>query len=171
MEGKVKHIILIGFMGAGKTSIGRHLARKMRRDFVDSDLLIEEQAHMKVADIFKEYGESYFRDLETLTLRQLLAAERPMVIAVGGGLPMREENREYLKELGTVVYLRAEAKTIMKRLSGDTKRPLLQGAKPEEKILALMEERDPIYEEIAEVKITTDNKNHNQIVEEVQKYV
>jgi len=93
------------------------------------------------------------------------------VIAVGGGLPMREENREYLKELGTVVYLRAEAKTIMKRLSGDTKRPLLQGAKPEEKILALMEERDPIYEEIAEVKITTDNKNHNQIVEEVQKYV
>lgn len=167
----MNHMILIGFMGSGKSTVGRRLAKEAGLPFVDSDDLIEAQAHMKISDIFSEYGESYFRDLETLTLRQLIESEERMVIAVGGGLPMRPENREYLKQLGSVIYLSAKPETLQQRLSGDTSRPILQGGNLMEKIVTLMAERAAIYEQAADIKVITDHKRHKEIVEEIKQYV
>lgn len=167
----MKHIILIGFMGAGKSSVGKELAALLGIPFTDTDDIIEEQAQMKIAHIFQEYGEDYFRDLETLTLRQLLAVRQPMVVAVGGGLPLRAENRDYLRQLGTVFYLLAETDTLIKRLSGDQQRPILQGGGLREKITQLMADRGGAYDEAADIKLTTDDKSCRQIAEEIKTYV
>lgn len=167
----MNHIILIGFMGSGKSSVGKKLARAMELSFVDTDNLIEEQAHMKINDIFEEYGEEYFRDLETLTLRQLLDVQNRLVIAVGGGLPMRSENRNYLKQLGTVIYLKAEVDTLAERLQGDTSRPMLKGRDLKTKIRDLMQARGSVYQETADIDIVTDQKGCRRIVEEIKRYV
>lgn len=167
----MNHIILIGFMGAGKTTIGKRLAAEMEVPFVDTDELIEAQAQMKIRDIFSEYGEDYFRDLETLTLRQLLDLDERMVIAVGGGLPVRRENQTYLGKLGTVVYLTAEASTLEMRLEGSTTRPVLKQGDLRAQILRLMKARGTIYEHVAQIKVQTDQKNYHQIVEEIKQYV
>ena len=167
----MNHIILIGFMGSGKSSVGKKLARAMELSFVDTDDLIEEQAHMKITDIFEEYGEEYFRDLETLTLRQLLDAQNRLVIAVGGGMPMRSENRNYLKQLGTVIYLKAEVDTLVERLQGDTSRPMLKGRDLKTKIRDLMQARGSVYQETADIDIVTDQKGCRRIVEEIKRHV
>ncbi|MDO4521873.1 MAG: shikimate kinase [Eubacteriales bacterium] len=163
----MKNVILIGFMGAGKSTIGRRLAKKMQRRFVDTDLWIEKQTGQKIKDIFAEHGEEYFRDLETGLLKKLLNCEEELVIAVGGGLPVREENRKLLKKLGTVIYLRADAKTLLKRLGGDKHRPMLQGGDLRERIHMLMEAREGLYQQAAEIEYYTDNKSLMKTVEEI----
>ncbi len=167
----MKHIILIGFMGSGKSTIGKELAKTMGRTFLDTDDRIEEQQQMKISTIFEKYGEVYFRDLETKVLKDLLEEQEPLVIAVGGGLPMRFENRAYLKQLGKVVYLTAEVDTLVQRLEGDTTRPILQGGDLRKKIVGLMEARGSIYEEATDCKVHTDQKSCAQIVEEIIKDV
>lgn len=171
------HIILIGFMGAGKTSVGRRLARDLRLRFVDTDCLIEERQQTTINEIFASRGEEYFRDLETAVLEELLSAgKRPdaqerLVIAVGGGLPVRPQNREIMKKLGTVIYLRARTDTLVARLSGDTARPKLQGGALREKIESLMAARAAIYEETAAAEIHTDGKKLSDVVKEIENNV
>lgn len=167
----MNHVILIGFMGCGKSSVGKELARKMEVPFVDTDEMVEEQTGRKINDIFRESGEEYFRELETLALKQLLASEGRKVIAVGGGLPVRPENREYLKRLGTTVYLLARPETLAERLENDDTRPLLQGGELMEKIHQLMSDREEIYQSAANLRIATDGKEISEIVLEVEKYV
>lgn len=170
----MNHIILIGFMGSGKTSVGRKLAKEMKLSFVDTDNMIEEQSHMKISDIFAQHGEAYFRGLETLTLRQLLDSEKRLVISVGGGLPVQPQNREYLKQLGKVVYLKAETGTLVQRLKGDTTRPLLAadpGETLEQKIDRLKADREEIYKSTADFEVKTDNKGFRRIIEEIKKNV
>ena len=170
----MNHIILIGFMGSGKTSVGKKLAKNRKLEFVDTDKMIEEQSHMKVSEIFAEYGEEYFRNLETLTLRQLLDCEKSLVISVGGGLPVQPQNREYLKMLVSVIYLKASTRTLTERLKGDTSRPLLaedSGESLSEKIDRLKSGREDIYREVADFEITTDNKGFRKIIEEINRYV
>lgn len=163
----MNHVILIGFMGCGKSSVGKALAKKMNIAFVDTDAMIEEQTHRKIKDIFRESGEAYFRELETSALKQLLDTEDRRVIAVGGGLPVRPVNREYLKKLGTTVYLLAKPETLVKRLEGDDTRPLLQGGELRQRIDKLMNEREEIYLSVADMQVTTDDKDIQKIAEEV----
>lgn len=163
----MNHVILIGFMGCGKSSVGKELAEEMNIPFVDTDALIEEQACRKISDIFRESGEEAFRDMETGVLRQLLDAEGRRVIAVGGGLPVRPVNREYLKKLGTTVYLLAEPETLVKRLEGDDTRPLLQGGGLRQRIDQLMNDREEIYLSVADIQVATDGRNIREIAEEV----
>ncbi|MDO5539280.1 MAG: shikimate kinase [Eubacteriales bacterium] len=162
------NIILIGFMGAGKSTIGRKLARDGRFVFVDTDDKIEEEQQEKISHIFETKGEAYFRDLETQALKDLLSCKMRMVIAVGGGLPMREENRRLLKELGTVIYLKAEIDTLVSRLTGDTSRPKLRGGSLREKIETLMQQREAIYLETADEEIFTDEKEPEKIAKEIK---
>ncbi len=163
----MNHIILIGFMGAGKTSVGKELSKALHAAFLDTDEWIERQQGKTINEIFDAYGESYFRDLETETLRQLQNMRKRCVIAVGGGLPVRPENRRILKELGTVFYLKARPETLTERLGGDATRPKLRGGDLRQKIDELMEARGEIYEDAAAREVETDGKTPEEIVKEI----
>lgn len=151
------NIILIGFMGSGKTSTGEVLAGKLGLRFQDTDLMIERKEKAAVSDIFTEKGEGYFRDMETELLLELKDKLVNTVLSAGGGLPLREENRTLLKELGLVVYLEVTAQEAVIRLNGDTTRPLLAEGNLKERVSDMLKVRSPIYEQAAHIKILTDN--------------
>ncbi|MGL5259707.1 MAG: shikimate kinase [Lachnospiraceae bacterium] len=163
----MSNIILVGFMGCGKSSVGIRLSYSVKKTFIDTDKSIEKAVKRKISDIFALRGEAYFRDLETNQLKKLIEDKEEHVISVGGGLPMREENRALLKELGTVIYLKANVDTIYNRIKKNKKRPLLQTPNPKETIKELLEEREPIYESIANYTICVDKKRFRQIIREI----
>lgn len=165
------NVILIGFMGCGKTSVGLKLSYRLRRSVVDTDKEIEREEKRSIADIFATDGEEYFRDKETACLRKLLKSTGSQIISVGGGLPLREVNRALLHELGQVFYLQAGAETIYDRLKHDTTRPLLQGADPQSKIRTMLGERDAYYKEAADVIVDVDDKQFEQILDEIERHV
>lgn len=161
------NVILIGFMGSGKTSVGEQLASQLLFTFQDTDQLIEEQVGDTIKHVFETKGEGYFRDLETDLLKRLLHEGKKKVLSAGGGVPVREENRKLLRELGIVIYLRASKETLLKRLKGDQTRPLLQGDSLEAKINQLLKEREIIYQETSHIQIDTDHKSKKEIVSEI----
>lgn len=160
----MKHLILIGFMGAGKTTVGNRFARELDWKMIDTDQRVVEKAGMPVTEIFSKYGEKRFREMETEVLTELLLESRPAVVSVGGGLPVQPQNAVYLKKMGTTVYLRAKEETLIGRLQGDKTRPLLQNGGLEKKIHALLNERAEIYEERADVVLDTDGLTLEQTV-------
>ena len=161
---KQKTIILIGYMGSGKSTIGEKAARSFGVTFLDTDALIEEQEGMTISALFEKKGEAYFRQQETKVLHQLIKESKSVVLATGGGLPMREENAKLLKQLGVVVYLKAETDTLVERLKGDTTRPLLKEGDLREKIEKMLEIRNPIYEKVADVIVQTDKISIYEII-------
>lgn len=165
----MNNIILIGFMGCGKTSLGIRLSYRIKRTIVDTDKQIEKEQGKTISDIFALYGEEAFRDMETAYLHKLLQDKESRIISVGGGLPVQERNHALLHKLGTVIYLRAEADTIYERLRYDTTRPLLQGEDPRGKIEALLRQRAPIYEKAADAVIDVDGKDFEEILNEIIK--
>ena len=165
------NIILIGFMGSGKTTVGLRLSYRLRRPVTDTDKEIEREEKRSISEIFASDGETYFRDMETACLKKLLKGAKNQIISVGGGLPLREENRTLMRELGQVFYLKASAQTIYDRLKHDTTRPLLQGDDPQSKIRTLLHERDAYYAEAADVTVNVDGKDFEQIMSEIERYV
>ncbi len=161
------NIILTGFMGCGKSTVGVLLSEKYGYRFIDTDKVIEEKAGQPVSEIFEQRGEEYFRCLETAVLTELNETLSNTVISTGGGLPLRDENRKILSSLGYVVYLDVEAGEVIRRLAGDTTRPLLQGENPEEKIHELMEYRRPVYEQCGDICIQVTGKTIDEIAEEI----
>lgn len=162
-----KHIILEGFMGSGKSTIGIRLSYKMAMTVTDTDKLIEREQQRKISDIFAEDGEEAFRQMETECLKNLERQGHAQIISLGGGVPMRKKNREILKKLGMVVYLRAKPETIYERVKSDTTRPLLQCDDPFARICELMEARAAMYEEAADVIIDTDNLSVEQVLTDI----
>ena len=158
MSRNKRNIILIGFMGSGKTTLGIRLSYRLRRPLLDTDRWIEKEQGMSVSDIFASYGEEGFRQLETQAVKSLLEADPGQVISTGGGLPMREENQALLKQLGFVVFLRIRPETVCERLKGDTTRPLLQKPDPV---------RNPIYEQAADRVVDVDGKDFEELLEEI----
>ena len=163
----MKHIVLMGFMGCGKSSIGTLLSQKMQIELLDTDTQIEQLENISIPQLFEKYGETYFREKETEVLKLLQQENRQKIISLGGGTPLREENRRYIKELGIVIYLNVSADTVYERLKGDTSRPLLQGENPKEKIEKLLKERAYIYESTADITICVDHKTKEEIVAEI----
>jgi len=163
----MRNIVLIGFMGCGKTTVGIRLSYRLRRAMEDTDKLIEKEEGRTITEIFQTDGEAFFRELETKCLKKLIPTAKNMIISVGGGLPVREENHALLKELGTVVYLRANADTIYERTKYDTSRPLLQGDDPQGKIKTLLDARRAVYERTADVIIDVDRKDFDTILDEI----
>ncbi len=161
------HIILIGFMGAGKTTVGRTLSGETGIPLFDTDLMIEERAGMRVSQIFESLGEEEFRRLETETVKSLAARREDWVVSTGGGLPLKEENRRLLRQAGTVVYLRVSPETVAERLKGDTSRPLLLGEDAGGRMRALLESRSPVYEAAAHFLVDVDGKSPVEICQEI----
>lgn len=168
----MQNVILIGYMGAGKTTIGQALAQKYQLAFEDTDQLIEKKAGRLISEIFAQEGEAVFRDMETALLEELLSEKKKeaVVYAVGGGLPMREENRELLRKLGTVIYLTVQPDTVLERLKGDTTRPLLAGEHVRERVEQMLALRDPFYCEASHCRIAVDGKEISEIVREISPF-
>ncbi len=162
-----RHLVLVGLMGSGKTTVGRAVAARLGRDFQDSDALIEEQEGRTVRDIFATEGEAAFRGLETEALRRSLAQTEPMVIAAAGGVVLREENRHALHDSGArVVWLRADPSVLVERVKSGQHRPLLDGD-PERTLRSMYETREALYREVADAIVTVDNRSVTEVVEAV----
>lgn len=162
-----KNIVLIGFMGCGKSTIGVRLSYRLRRCLTDTDKMIERREGRSISDIFAQAGEAYFRELETQVLSELAKKAHHQIISLGGGTPVREENRPLMKAIGTVVYLRIQPETVYERLKNDTTRPLLQGENPLQKIKDLLEQRASIYEECADIIVDVDKLDISEVVNHI----
>ena len=160
-----KNIILIGLMGSGKTAVGKVLCEHLSYLFLDTDLEIEIQEKKSIADIFKENGEPYFRELES-SICQELATYTQKVIATGGGIILSPSNREALLKAGLIIWLKTSLKTSLDRLKADHSRPLLSSDK-EATLQTLIEQRFPLYQALAHLTIQTDDKSINQIAQEI----
>ena len=160
----LKNLILIGFMGSGKTSVGLKLSYRLQTPVEDTDKLIEQREGRTISEIFAREGEEYFREAETALLKEIKERTYARIISVGGGTPVRPQNRELLKQCGTVVYLRVRPETVYERLKNDTTKPLLQCEDPLNKIKTLLEARKDAYEECADIVIDVDECNTDQII-------
>ncbi len=160
------NIVLIGFMGAGKTTVSEYLSTMFAMDVVEMDQVIVEREGMSIADIFATYGEEYFRNRETQLLKEMQLRKRA-VISCGGGAALREENVVEMKKNGRVVLLTASPQTIYDRVKDSTDRPILNGNNNVEFITELMEKRREKYEKAADIVIYTDDKTVLQICEEL----
>ncbi|MCE7999316.1 MAG: shikimate kinase [Rhodobiaceae bacterium] len=160
-----RSIVLVGLMGAGKTTVGRRLANRLDLSFVDADTEIEKAAGSSIADIFKEFGEAHFRDGEQRVIHRLLG-EGPQVLATGGGAFMNPKTREHAQENGISIWLKADLDVLMKRVSKRSHRPLLQNDDPKAVMKRLIDERYPIY---ATADLTIDSKEgpHDAVVDEI----
>ena len=159
--------ILIGFMGSGKSTISKKLSYRMKMVMIDTDKVIEEKEGRTISDIFAKDGEETFRRMETELLEELVKSTHKTILSVGGGTPLREENRTLLKQLGQVIYLEISADTVLERLKGDQTRPLLQGSDARQKVESLLNARKPIYEAAAQITVRVDGKSSDEVVEEV----
>jgi shikimate kinase len=145
---------LVGMPGGGKSTVGRHLARRLDANFVDTDAVIERRIGCPIRTFFEREGEDRFREVESAVLAELVA-ESHGVIATGGGIVLRDENRRLLRDHTTCVYLRSSPEELFRRLRHDTKRPLLQVADPLSRLRQLFAQRDPLYRDSSRFIIET----------------
>ena len=158
-------------MGCGKSTVGENLALRLGYEFLDTDQMIEEKEGRSISSVFATEGEEFFRKLETKTIKELNDICDKKVISVGGGLPLREENRNILNELGLVIYLKAEPDTIFKRIKDDKNRPLLQTENPKETIINMLHGREEKYRQAAYRIITVDGKTIEDVVKEIENII
>lgn len=164
------NIILIGPMGSGKTSTGRMLAKEMGYVFLDTDEEVTKRTGVSIAYIFDVEGEEGFRKRECLALKECLN-DNNTILSTGGGIVLSKENRDLLQDRGTVVYLQTSIRFQVKRTASTNNRPLLQNKDPEETLEKLMLTRAPLYEEIADITIMTDNKSLQEMSKEIQRAI
>lgn len=166
-----RNIVLIGFMGTGKSTISECLHTMFGMEVVEMDQVIAEREQMSIPDIFAAHGEEYFRDLETRLLVEM-QSQKNTVVSCGGGAALRERNVAEMKKNGKVVLLTASPETIYERVKDEGGRPVLEGRKDVKGISELMEQRRVRYEAAADIVIDTDNKTARQVCEElVQRFM
>ena len=170
MDKPFTNVFLIGPMGSGKTSIGQRLARLLDLEFLDCDHELEVATGASVSLIFDVEGEEGFRSRETRMLEQL-TAQSNVLVATGGGVILNEENRNILRERGTVVYMKTSVSQQLRRLNRDRSRPLLQTADRREKLTRLAEERNPLYREIADIEFPARNSGLDSVAEELARII
>jgi shikimate kinase len=166
VRGRGANLVLIGFRGSGKSTLGRRAARRLGLRFVDTDQLVEAQEGMAVRKIFEEKGEEYFRDAEARAVRSLRGS-RGCVICAGGGAPCRKENRGALRSIGAVVWLVVTPETVLERIRRSA-RPPLTSLPLEDEVVLLMRERSDIYAAMADFIVATDGKSPEEAVHELE---
>jgi shikimate kinase len=160
------NVVLIGFMGTGKSSVGKLVASRLGFQFVDNDSIVVERAGMEITEIFAKHGEAIFRDYETRALESLVHLSR-CVVSTGGGAVLQEENRAVLQRIGLVVLLTAREEIIYDRVARTTKRPLLSTPDPRETISQMLDHRRAAYAEAAQVTVDTSDLTREQAAEAV----
>lgn len=161
-------IVLIGFMGSGKTTVGKALAKKLNGfELIDSDSEIEKNAGKSINDIFKDEGEKAFRDMESDYLNNLKISDCKIILSTGGGMPCHNDNDKLIKNIGLSVYLKTSPEAIYERVKDDTSRPLLKTKDKIGKISMLLSEREEFYENAADTIIITDGKTAEEIADEI----
>lgn len=165
----MKNIVLTGFMGTGKSSVGRHLANELNIKFIDTDDLIEKEAGICINEIFAKFGETYFRRLESKVINEV-SSDTNMVIATGGGVIVNPLNLEALKKNGIVVCLTASIEIILSRVGIGDERPLISEGDKKEAISNLLKVREPFYKK-ADFIVDTSAKTVGEVVEEIKKIV
>jgi shikimate kinase len=163
----VRSIVLIGFMGAGKSSVGRCLARRTGLARVDTDEIVAARFKLSIPEIFSKHGEKAFRDAETETLREL-SLDRPGIVVTGGGILLQPENAELLRLLGTIVWLTADEGVLFERATRRRERPLLESENPREKFSELLRTREPLYASAADFRVDTSSLTHDEVAELIQ---
>ena len=163
-----KNIVLIGFMGSGKTSVGKRLSMNLKREFIDMDDFIEKREGMSVTEIFEKRGEAAFREMEAELCRRF-AVPKGKIIATGGGVIKSAENTENLKKGGVIIYLSSTPERIAYNLRFDNTRPLLAGDNKEEKIAELMAAREGLYNSCADITIDVSELNLEETLKEIYK--
>ena len=161
-----ERILLVGMMGAGKTTVGRALAERLGYGYMDSDHQVESRTGQTVREIFETRGEAAFREEERHALEEALAGDGPMVVSVAGGAVLDPDNRETLRRAGLVVWLKASPAALARRVAGADHRPLL-GDDPLEALARLYLDRAPLYEELADLVIDVEDRTPEQAVQEV----
>lgn len=161
-----ENLFLIGFMGAGKSTVARKLSEQLGMDLIEMDERIVTEQGMSINDIFARYGESHFRDIES-QLVVTIGEEGGKIVSCGGGVVVRPENTENMKAHGRIIYLTATPETIYERVKNGTDRPILNGHMNVEYIAGLMAKRADLYDGAADVKIATDGKSVDEIVAEI----
>lgn len=161
----MKNIVLTGFMGTGKSGVGKILSKKLSYILIDSDTEIEKEQKMSITDIFRQHGEAIFRDIESDIIKRLSEMEN-VVISTGGGVVLRESNIENLRKKGVIVCLTASAETILRRVEHSNDRPLLQVDNPLQKIKELLNSREQYYRN-ADITISTEGKSLKEIASEI----
>lgn len=166
----MRNIYLIGPMGAGKTTVGKQLTEALRADFVDSDHEIQRRTGVDIPTIFEFEGEEGFRNREQAVIEELTARDG-IILATGGGVVLREANRRNLSSRGFVVYLKCTPEQQYERTRRDKSRPLLHTDDPLEKLQLLMEARDPLYRQTADIVLSTEGKNTQSVAREIIKHL
>jgi shikimate kinase len=161
----MKNIVLTGFMGTGKSEVGRVLAKKLGYSFIDADAEIEKTAGMTISEIFSSRGEQAFRDIESAVILSLSMLERA-VISTGGGAVLRQENMDHLRRKGVIACLEASAATILGRTEGSDDRPLLRAEDRLARIKEMLAQRRPYYEK-ADIMVDTEGKSPMAIADEI----
>ena len=164
----MNHIVIIGFMGSGKTRVGKRLAKDFNLPFVDVDRVVSKKMNLTMKEIFDRFGEPFYRALETTVIKALIDDPEQKIISLGSGLPMQEQNEKYLKELGTVVYLKGSLTTLKKRLADSKKDPMLDGEDRDDKIKKLLKQRDPVYQKFADIQVTTGEVPFEELIKEIE---
>jgi shikimate kinase len=170
MTGRGQSIVLIGFMGAGKSSAGKALAWKTGLPCFDTDDIVSTRFGLPVTEIFTRFGEEAFRDAETEALRQLPDGA-PAIIVTGGGIVLRPENMTRLRELGQVVSLEADENTLFRRIARRATRPLLQTPDPRATLVELLRLREPLYRAAADVRLDTSRLTHDEVADAILKSI
>jgi shikimate kinase len=166
MKTSKSNIFLVGPMGAGKTSVGRYLAKQLNKDFYDSDQEIEKKTGVSLTWIFDLEGIAGYRQREMKVIDALSSLSN-IVLSTGGGCVETPDVREFLHHRGRVIYMEVSLQTQLNRLKRDKKRPLLQGENPQEVLINLWEEREPYYENIADFTVITDNRSVHDVCDDI----
>lgn len=161
-----RSIVLVGMMGCGKTTVGKRLAQRLDRPFIDADRELEARCGVSIATVFDLEGEDGFRRRESAVLEELLGRS-DIVLATGGGAVVRPENRRCLHERGLVIYLRASLPELWNRLRNDRHRPLLATANPRQRIAELLQQREPFYEEASHYQVLTGRQPVDRVVSDI----
>ena len=162
----MNHIVIIGFMGSGKTRVGKRIAKDLGLNFVDLDRTVTAKMKMSVSDIFQKFGEPFFRAMETYIVKGLLDSEERMVISLGAACPCQEQNESYIRQLGTVVYLKGSPEVILGRLR-EVPGSMLESA-GEEKVVRMLNARDPVYQKFADITVQTGVVSFEELVKKIE---
>lgn len=167
----MNHIVIIGFMGSGKTRVGKRLSKDLDIPFVDIDRVIVKKMNLSVKEIFDRFGEPFYRALETTAIKALIDDPEQKIISLGAGLPMQEQNDKYIKKLGTVVYLKGSFATLKKRLENAGSNPMIDGEDRDEKIKKLLKQRDPVYSGYADIEMITGDKPFEDLITQLEEKI